>query len=215
VVIPIVTQSFSKKAVYCGPSGSGMAMKAINNILNTAHCLLAAEGMLALKAFGVEPDTALEVLNSSSGRSLATQERIPQEILNGRFGFGFKLGLMAKDCRIAGSLVNEYFPAASLLPEVMRITNAAEQERGALADYTEVIRSLEIKSGINLRGSMPSVGAPSKPKSAGDIYFNENDKKSKDKLLQVFAAGKTDLLDSRDEDCPSDTSCDLENSLPD
>jgi len=44
IVIPLVTQSFSKKSVYCGKSGSGMAVKSINNALNTAHLLLATEG---------------------------------------------------------------------------------------------------------------------------------------------------------------------------
>lgn len=67
IVIPLVEATFSKKAVYCGSSGSGMAVKAINNILNTAHCLIATEGLLALQNFGVSPDIALDVINSSSG----------------------------------------------------------------------------------------------------------------------------------------------------
>ena len=44
IVMPLVTQSFSKKSVYCGKSGSGMAVKSVNNALNTAHLLLATEG---------------------------------------------------------------------------------------------------------------------------------------------------------------------------
>ena len=91
IVVPIVTKCFSKKAVLCGPVGSGMAVKSINNAMNTAHLCIAAEGLLALRNFGVEPDVALNVLNSSSGRSLATQERVPEEALTGNFGFGFKV----------------------------------------------------------------------------------------------------------------------------
>ena len=93
IVMPLVAQCFSKKTVFCGPSGSGMAVKSINNVMNTAHVCIAAEGLLALRNYGVEPDVALDVINSSSGRSLATQERVPEEALTGRFGFGFKVDL--------------------------------------------------------------------------------------------------------------------------
>ena len=152
VVIPLVTQSISRKAVYCGPSGSGMAVKSINNIMNTAHVCIAAEGLLALRNFGVEPDIALDVINSSSGRSLATQERVPQEVLTGRYGFGFKLPLMAKDCRIASSLMSEYFPGATLLPEVSNLMETAEAtEWGKSGDYTEVVKILEERAGKKLQ----------------------------------------------------------------
>jgi 3-hydroxyisobutyrate dehydrogenase-like beta-hydroxyacid dehydrogenase len=45
-VMPLVLGSFSKKAVLCGPVGCGMAVKAVNNALNTAHLLIGAEGLL-------------------------------------------------------------------------------------------------------------------------------------------------------------------------
>ena len=152
VVIPLVTETISTKAVYCGPSGSGMAVKSINNIMNTAHVCIAAEGLLALRSFGVEPDIALDVINSSSGRSLATQERVPQEVLTGKFGFGFKLPLMAKDCRIASSLMSEYFPEATLLPEISNLMNAAEStEWGKIGDYTEVVKVLQSRAAQNLQ----------------------------------------------------------------
>ena len=42
--------SYSRKVVRCGPSGAGDAVKAVNNVLNSAHLLLATEGLLALQA---------------------------------------------------------------------------------------------------------------------------------------------------------------------
>ena len=74
--------------------------------MNTAHCLIGAEGLLALKNYGVQPDVALSVINSSSGRSMATEERLPQECLTGKFDFGFKLGLMSKDAKTRKLRVN-------------------------------------------------------------------------------------------------------------
>lgn len=92
-----------------------MAVKAVNNTLNTAHQIITGEGLLALRKYGVEPDVALEVINSSSGRSLATQVRIPTEVLSGNFNYGFAIDLMAKDCRIGAGLIKENFPEATVL----------------------------------------------------------------------------------------------------
>ena len=41
------------------------------------------------------------MLYASSGRSLQTEVRIPNEVLSRKFDYGFKLGLMLKDVRIA------------------------------------------------------------------------------------------------------------------
>lgn len=147
-VLPLL--SFAGKCTRCGPVGSGMACKAINNILNAAHLLVGAEGLLALKKFGVEPDVALSVINASSGRSLQTEVRLPLEVLTGRFGYGFKLPLMSKDCRIAKSIAEAEFPNATILPQISRLVDEAA-ERFPDGDYTEVVRLLEERAGTDLR----------------------------------------------------------------
>ena len=102
---PILEGSFAGKVVNCGSVGSGMAIKAINNTLNLAHNIIACEGLLALKKYGVEPNIALDVINASSGRSFATEVRVPQEVLTGNFNYGFALSLMSKDCKIGAGLI--------------------------------------------------------------------------------------------------------------
>ncbi|CAE7195220.1 unnamed protein product [Symbiodinium sp. CCMP2592] len=84
-VMPFL-DSFAKKVVRCGPAGAGHAVKAVNNALNVTHLLLGAEGLLALQRLGVDPQVALEAINGSSGRSLQTEQRLPQEVLTRRFG---------------------------------------------------------------------------------------------------------------------------------
>ena len=78
-----------------GPVGAGAATKSINNVLNSAHLLLATEGMLALKSYGVSPATALEAINGGSGMSLQTT-RLPDNVLSRKFSYGFALGLMVE-----------------------------------------------------------------------------------------------------------------------
>eukprot|EP00450_Noctiluca_scintillans_P035614 CAMPEP_0194539158 /NCGR_PEP_ID=MMETSP0253-20130528/79016_1 /TAXON_ID=2966 /ORGANISM="Noctiluca scintillans" /LENGTH=286 /DNA_ID=CAMNT_0039385385 /DNA_START=140 /DNA_END=1000 /DNA_ORIENTATION=+ len=145
-----VVQSFGK-VVHTGPVGSGHAIKAVNNALNCAHLLMGAEGLLALQNFGVDPDVALSVINSSSGRSLQTEVRLPQEVLSRRFNYGFKLPLMAKDAQIAENLLKSNFSGAELLPAVTRLVQQAAATEPPDSDYTRLVATLERKAGTELR----------------------------------------------------------------
>ena len=48
-------------------------------VLQVTHLLLGAEGLLALQKLGVDPSVALDAINGSSGRSLQTEQRLPQD----------------------------------------------------------------------------------------------------------------------------------------
>lgn len=154
LALPLV-RSFGGKVENVGPVGAGMAVKAINNALNTAHLILGAEALLALKGMGVDPAKALEVINTSSGRSLQTEVRLPEEVLTRRFGYGFQLGLMKKDVDHASSLLKTGFPGAKLLPQVSAILAEAVAVRGPEVDYTEVVKVLEREFGEKL---LPGIG---------------------------------------------------------
>jgi 3-hydroxyisobutyrate dehydrogenase len=170
-VIPAV-KSFAAKVVPCGPCGAGHAVKAVNNSLNVAHLLLGTEALLALQKAGVDPEVALEAINGSSGRSLQTEQRIPQEVLSGRFGYGFKLDLMAKDCGIAkGVLQQAGSPDTSLLMTAVELFQRAKAENADPdADYTRAVQMLERSAGATLRSKCsaqdPVLGELEEPKSA-------------------------------------------------
>ena len=86
---------------------SGMAVKAVNNVLNSTHMMVACEGLLTLRKLGIAPETALEVINAGSGASFVTQKMIPNFVLSEKYDFNFALGMMAKDCGIAADLVGK------------------------------------------------------------------------------------------------------------
>jgi len=148
-----VLQKFTKKVVRTGPAGSACAVKAINNVMNSTHLLIAAEGLLALQKLGVKPDVALSAINGSSGRSLQTQERVPNEVLTRNFAYGFKLPLMAKDCRIAESVLDAGFPQAQLLRAGSKLVNEAEITQSENADYSQIVCLLEERAGHELTSS--------------------------------------------------------------
>ena len=141
--------AWSAKVVHCGPIGAGDAVKSVNNILNAAHIALASEGLAALKKLGVSPSVALDVINSSSGRSLQT-EKFGENIISRKFAYGFALGLMRKDVGIAADLVAEHAPGATLIPAVRELYDAAMEELGQDVDYTAVVKRLERLEGVVL-----------------------------------------------------------------
>lgn len=145
-----------KKIVRCGTVGAGHAVKAMNNCLNAAHLIVAGEALLALKKWGVQPEVALQAINASSGRSLQTEVRIPTEVLTRRFDYGFKLGLMLKDVRIAVdglAACQEDRHNTSVLPAVKKILEQSVHAQGCDVDYTCVLRTLELEAGCELRVS--------------------------------------------------------------
>ena len=128
---------YSKNIVYCGGIGNGNAVKSVNNYLNVSHLMLATDALLGLKKQGVEPEIALEAINQSSGRSLQTQERIPQDVLTGRYNYGFKLNLMSKDVLNAAPILkNGHF--YECMSKVLTPHSFCEE------DYTYIAKFIEM-----------------------------------------------------------------------
>eukprot|EP00054_Salpingoeca_dolichothecata_P035626 m.5851 g.5851 ORF g.5851 m.5851 type:complete len:302 (+) comp5669_c0_seq2:1-906(+) len=149
-VRPLI-ETFAKNLIHIGDTpGSGHACKAINNTLNTCHLIAAAEGLAALKRFGVDPVKALQAINQSSGRSMATTHKIPDHVVTRKFGHGFALELMNKDNQIGMSILKAQYPEAKLLPLATQITNEAEKLVGPKADYTEIVKVVEKESGQDI-----------------------------------------------------------------
>jgi 3-hydroxyisobutyrate dehydrogenase len=130
-----------------GGPGTGHAMKAINNYLSAASLASAAEGIIAGTRFGLTPETMIDILNSSSGRSYSTEYKYPDFILPGTFDTGFALRLMAKDVRLALELAQGEGSPHVLLRAVSELWSRAEQKLDPRADHTEVVKYLQSLAG--------------------------------------------------------------------
>lgn len=137
-----------------GPPGAGHAAKALNNLLSASNLAAAAEVLTVARAFGIEPDVMVDVLNASTGRSQATEVKYPRHILTGSYDSGFAMDLMIKDLGIARSLAR----AQGLQTPVTDAAAAtADRARTALdrddLDHTEVARYYETVNGVSLRAT--------------------------------------------------------------
>ena len=110
-----------------GALGTGHAMKALNNVVAAATTCVTAEALVVGRRFGLDPQTMVDVINASTGRSFVS-EIFASEVLTGRYGTGFALGLLAKDVRIALSV------AAAAAVDAPAITLTDERWAAALRD---------------------------------------------------------------------------------
>jgi len=142
---------FAKGITHVGPLGAGHAVKSVNNILNVSQLIMVSEGMAALCKQGIDPVKALEAINISSGRSLATEVRFPDEVLTRNFNYNFKLSLMQKDVAVATEMFDDYFPSAELLRITPKIMQESVEKYGEDADYTEVAKLIEERAGVIMK----------------------------------------------------------------
>jgi len=127
-----------------GASGSGHAMKALNNYLSAAALATTAEAVMAGARFGIDPAVMIRILNHSTGRNTATELKYPSFVLPRTFNSGFALKLMAKDLRIALGLAEAQGTPHSLLSECSGLWTCAEERLGDSADHTEFVKYLEL-----------------------------------------------------------------------
>ena len=147
--VTAVLATVAARVVHVGDVGAGMAVKAVNNALLATSLWAAAEGLTALTSQGVAPEAALEVIASSSGRSFATETLIPERVLDRSFPHTFALALLAKDVRLAGSVLAGAGVDGPVLHLVEQLTSAAAVELEG-ADHVELVRVLERAVGVEL-----------------------------------------------------------------
>ncbi|MEV7886715.1 NAD(P)-dependent oxidoreductase [Streptomyces sp. NPDC002817] len=80
--------------------GMAQALKLANNFLSATTLAATSEAVAFGLAAGLDMATMLEVLNGSSGRSAATEDKFPRHVLTGRYAAGFANSLMCKDVQL-------------------------------------------------------------------------------------------------------------------
>lgn len=138
-----ILAAMGKQVFATGPLGSGHAMKALNNYVSAAGLAAAAEAMLVGQSFGLEPEAMVDILNASTGRNNATENKFKQFILSRSYASGFSLGLMAKDLRTALDTAQASGVPTPLGAACVKLWNSAEKALGGAADHTEIARYLE------------------------------------------------------------------------
>ncbi|MFJ9083450.1 NAD(P)-dependent oxidoreductase [Streptomyces sp. NPDC102384] len=117
--------------------GLAQAAKLANNFLSATALAATSEALAFGRAAGLDPAVLMDVLNASSGRSGATEDKFPRHVLTGSYDSGFANSLMAKDVELyLGAVAEQGGPGevGALIGALWR--RFAETEPGV--DFTRV-----------------------------------------------------------------------------
>jgi len=146
-------QTFAGLIQHVGESGSGFAVKAVNNILMAANLWVLAEGMCNLKSQGVELDAALKCINASSGQSNMSHHIFAQRVLSREFPLTFALNLLAKDATIATQLAGTTQTIMPVLQLTQQLYRSASNNLPSESDFSSVVQQLEQWNNLTLQSA--------------------------------------------------------------
>ncbi len=144
-----ILKNFGKLFFMGETPGLGQTMKLANNLMGACAIAITGEGMaMGIKA-GLDPKLMIDVLNVSSGRSSATQDKWPKSVLPRTFDFGFATGLSFKDVRLCveeAEAMGVPMVVGSAVRQMLSITNNVY---GPDSDFTEMARLVESWAGLD------------------------------------------------------------------
>jgi 3-hydroxyisobutyrate dehydrogenase-like beta-hydroxyacid dehydrogenase len=130
--------------------GLGQTVKLANNLMSAASLAIAAEALAMGVKAGVDPAAMLDVLNASSGRNSATQDKIPKHVLNRGFDFGFANALSFKDVRLCLDEAEALGVPMVVGAAVRQMLSITHQIHGAAADCTDLVKVVENWAGCQI-----------------------------------------------------------------
>jgi len=132
--------------------GLAQTAKLANNLLAATAMVATSEAMAMGVKAGLDPKVLLDIINASSGRNSATQDKFPRAILPRTFDFGFATGLSYKDVRLCveeAEAMGVPMVLGGTVREMLAVTRA---RFGAASDFTHIAKLLEEWAGVEIKG---------------------------------------------------------------
>jgi 2-hydroxy-3-oxopropionate reductase len=158
-----VLEVLGRTIVHVGPHGAGQLTKAANQLVVAGNIALVAEAMVFLRANGVDPGRALEVLGGGLAGSRVLDQKGPA-MLERRFEPGFRLSLHHKDLGIAAEAARSaqvVTPLGAMAAQL--VASAVARGLGDL-DHAALVCVIETLSGLADRSSPPR--GPEEPQAS-------------------------------------------------
>jgi 3-hydroxyisobutyrate dehydrogenase-like beta-hydroxyacid dehydrogenase len=143
-------ECFGKLYVLGEKPGLGQTVKLANNLMSAASLAIASEAMAMGVKAGVDPALMLDILNASSGRNSATQDKIPKHVLNRKFDFGFANALSFKDVRLCLDEAEALGVPMVVGAAVRQMLSITDRLYGPEADCTEMVKVVETWAGCRI-----------------------------------------------------------------
>jgi 3-hydroxyisobutyrate dehydrogenase-like beta-hydroxyacid dehydrogenase len=132
--------------------GLAQTAKLANNLMAAAALVITSEAVAMGVKAGLDARVLIDIINASSGRNSASQDKFPRAVLPGTFDFGFATGLSYKDVRLCideAEAMGVPMVCGASVRQMLAITNA---KFGADSDFTFIAKVLEEWAGVEMRG---------------------------------------------------------------
>ena len=132
--------------------GLAQTAKLANNLLAATAMVATSEVMAMGVKAGLDARVLIDIINASSGRNSATQDKFPRAILPRTFDFGFTTGLSYKDVRLCveeAEAMGVPMVVGGAVREMLAVTRA---RFGASSDFTYIAKFLEEWAGVEIKG---------------------------------------------------------------
>ena len=136
---------------HLGPNGAGYSAKIAQVVLCYLHSLALSEALMLGISGGVDPDSMLDIIRNSTGRSYVA-DRYGPEILNGSYDPSFTVGLAHKDMKLAMEMADNLGISLPMCDLTTRTYNRAVKTYGFDANHLKSVRLLEEANTVMLRG---------------------------------------------------------------
>jgi 3-hydroxyisobutyrate dehydrogenase len=103
-----VLETIGETVIHVGDTGTGVALKVINNYLFGMNQLVLCEGLSMARAAGIDDETFTETVALSSGHSYALERNMERFVIPDEYDSEFTLSLMRKDLELGENVADEH-----------------------------------------------------------------------------------------------------------
>ncbi|MGA8470723.1 MAG: NAD(P)-dependent oxidoreductase [Pseudolabrys sp.] len=139
---------FGKVFVIGEKPGMAQTMKLANNFLSATAMAATSEAVAMGVKAGLDPAVMIDVINSGSGRTTASDGKFPQAILPRTFNYGFATALMLKDVRLCVQEARSLNVPNSVMSIVLDQWETTNKEFGGESDFTAIVKMVEQRAGV-------------------------------------------------------------------
>jgi 3-hydroxyisobutyrate dehydrogenase-like beta-hydroxyacid dehydrogenase len=147
---PILQSFGGNVGLVGGEPGHGQILKIANNMIAAATLVAATEAVLFGVRAGLPATTMIDMINTSSGRSFATEQILGKYIKDQDFNFGFRAELMRKDVRLCVSEADAAGVPMFVNNLVRQFFDMTVNHGNRTDDILQIVRELERLSGVSL-----------------------------------------------------------------
>jgi 3-hydroxyisobutyrate dehydrogenase-like beta-hydroxyacid dehydrogenase len=132
--------------------GLAQTAKLANNLMAAAALVITSEAMAMGVKAGLDARVLIDIINVSSGRNSASEDKFPRSVLPGTFDFGFATGLSYKDVRLCVDEAEAMGVPMVVGAAVRQMLAVTQAKYGASSDFTSIAKVLEEWAGVEIRG---------------------------------------------------------------